>query len=42
MNAKTKVLLILNQPDVRTNKKTSLTRNSFEECNENDLVVLAA
>ena len=39
MNAKTKVLLILNQPDVRTNKKSS-TRNSFEEYGGNDLVVL--
>ena len=31
MNAKTTVLLILNQPDVRTNKKKPLKGNSFEE-----------
>ena len=31
MNAKTTVLLILNQPEVRTNKKKPLKRNSFEE-----------
>ena len=42
MNSKTRVLLIENQPDVRTNKKKPLNRNSFEKYNANDLVVLAA
>ena len=42
MNGKTTVLLILNQPDVRTNRKKPLNRNSSEKCNENDSVVLAA
>ena len=42
MNAKTTVLLILNQPDVTTNKKKPFNRNNFEEYNENVLMVLAA